>query len=250
MKTHVLIERIAEFSLLALTVVIVSLIVVLLISKRRRKNLEQNIVHYEVDNNIKTYKKGIEKLKNLSMDHPDRMRNLKLVFRNIESIRESKYNNDVEKQICMYTYYEKKKMIRQIAYNFVYDLLCYFSEKYNCYKAVELLSLKKVYKSVINYNDDTNFVAKFDAIEVLLINFSDISINICEKMTEVNFKKEARAKCRNKILKESFELEEMVLKLKLNKANLNIQNYTKVLELFEHKMLSIIELFNYIEKNE
>lgn len=238
-----------QISLFVLLLVILCIVVAILISRRKRRCAEQSLIKYEANNKLQVYKNAIEKFKNLSIDYPERIKNLKLLFSNIEIISEGDHQDHIENQISLNVYYGKKTRIRKVAYDYALDCLSYFSEKYKCYRAIELESFKNIYIDVIDYNDHSYFVKKFETLEALMINFSDIAKSICQKMTEVNLKQSVRDKCRNKVKKETFLLEEAMFNMKNDSRNMTLEKYTMLLQLFEHKMIGIIELFDYIENN-
>ncbi|EJW02956.1 hypothetical protein EDEG_02658 [Edhazardia aedis USNM 41457] len=106
------------------------------LAERRRRKFVCN-ARKSIENNLAAHRTEMEYFRNLNLDHPDRAKNMNLLFVNLQTLR-NQYSTFLSKrpivlednlpQIILYV--EKIKYAREITYDCVYEFLKYLGNKY------------------------------------------------------------------------------------------------------------------------
>ncbi|KAM0673094.1 hypothetical protein GVAV_003440 [Gurleya vavrai] len=201
-----------------------------------------------VSKQIYHYKQTTNKFKKITNLPPYRIKNLHLLFDNINSVQKLKSANNFQEKINQKVAVKKKKIIRKIAYDYVYNLLIYFADKYQCFINVEMLCYRLAYIKLTEIEEMTDWKEKIVVLKTAVNNYKKVIDPILEKVhTEIGNHDED-LNMENELLDKINKTDEKLQYLSEKNKKKTVL-YDETLKNFENSMVFTIIFFDCTEEN-
>ncbi|KAM0686842.1 hypothetical protein COBT_001925 [Conglomerata obtusa] len=224
-------------------------VVILAIIRKCNRNLHEYRKSIEIEKSVFTYKRSINQFYNIKNEPPHRLKNLHLLFRNINSIQKKDEVNSLQEEIDKCVAFRKKKIIRKFAYDYVYNLLIYFSEKYSCCIYVELICYQLAYNKFAGFEMISDWIELKAVFNVLVVNYESIANDIINVMTDniadktfVADTKQAAKNILDKSQKSNYKLQ--------NTDSKNKEVLLEAVKNYEDSLIETITIFDSLENIE
>lgn len=233
---------------IALPLILVTcfLIFIMMIVRNQRKARSDAKNQAYIKKQVNKYKEDVKQFHNLVREPPYRIRNLDILYDNVKSARDaihitSNYADDTQLEIeC-----EKMKVIRKIAYDYVFDAIKFCCDRYER-PIIYLNKFKKEYMQLIPieylYNSEKKdkMVFRTEKFSAMVDHFLIVMHGICVAMQELCDDTERG------ILDENLNLiEEMKDKMKVDFSERYAVN--KVLKDFDKTIMKLLVNIDKVE---